>query len=118
LTEIEEKDFREDDVVFFVPLKRVFAVDATFVVVVTANIVLWFLKGFGLRKGLTRRGVINMRNNGDKIPISHVIIFWARFLKELKLTKVKLFAPRRYRFCRCCYYYYYYNYRYAYTISL
>jgi len=54
LTEIEEKDFREDDVVF-VPLKRVFAVDATFVVVVTANIVR-FLKGFGLRKGLTRRG--------------------------------------------------------------
>jgi len=43
LTEIEEKDFREDDVVF-VPLKRVFAVDATFVVVVTANIVR-FLKG-------------------------------------------------------------------------
>jgi len=43
LTEIEEKDFREDDVVFL-PLKRVFAVDATFVVVVTANIV-WFLKG-------------------------------------------------------------------------
>jgi hypothetical protein len=43
LTEIEEKDFREDDVVFFLPLKRVFAVDATFVVVVTANIV-WFLK--------------------------------------------------------------------------
>lgn len=40
---IEEKDFREDDVVFL-PLKRVFAVDATFVVVVTANIV-WFLKG-------------------------------------------------------------------------
>ena len=40
---IEEKDFREDDVVFL-PLKRVFAVDATFVVVVTANIVL-FLKG-------------------------------------------------------------------------
>ena len=54
LTEIEEKDFREDDVVF-VPLKRVFAVDATFVVVVTANIV-WFLKGFGLRKGLTQGG--------------------------------------------------------------
>ena len=40
---IEEKDFREDDVVFL-PLKHVFAVDATFVVVVTANIV-WFLKG-------------------------------------------------------------------------
>ena len=57
MTEIEEKDFREDDVVFL-PLKRVFAVDATFVVVVTANIVR-FLKGFGLRKGLTRRGVIN-----------------------------------------------------------
>ena len=47
--------------------------------------------------------------------MSHVIIFWARFLKELKLTKVKLFALRRYRFC--CYYFYY-NYRYAYTISL
>jgi len=54
LTEIEEKDFREDDDVF-VPLKRVFAVDATFVVVVTANIVR-FLKGFGLRKGLTQGG--------------------------------------------------------------
>ena len=40
---IEEKDFREDDVVFL-PLKHVFAVDATFVVVVTANIVR-FLKG-------------------------------------------------------------------------
>ena len=51
---IEEKDFREDDDVFL-PLKRVFAVDATFVVVVTANIVR-FLKGFGLRKGLTQGG--------------------------------------------------------------
>ena len=40
---IEEKDFREDDVVFL-PLKHVFAVDATFVVAVTANIVR-FLKG-------------------------------------------------------------------------
>ena len=39
---IEEKDFRED--VVLLPLKHFFAVDAMFVVVVTANIVC-FLKG-------------------------------------------------------------------------
>ena len=63
---IEEKDLRED--VVFLPLKHCFAVDATFVVVVTANIVcVCVLKGCLLK---VNPGVINIGRMRDKIHVT------------------------------------------------